>query len=134
PLASALLMWYGGTRVLDDAQRVAAGQIRPDQALTTGDLVMFLGYLTAPLGPIAMLAGTATQLQKHLAGLDRILDLLDEPLEFSQTPGHIVLDPDRVQGRITLHDVSFSYTTRATSAEPGQDATGQQTKLVLQHV
>src|SRR5690606_25713137 len=137
PLASALLMWYGGTRILDDMQRAQQGLIDPNQALTPGDLVMFLGYLTALLGPIATLAGTGTQLQNNLAGLDRILDLLEEPQEFADHPGTIVVNKQQVRGRITLKNVSFSYTKRQRSAAPPGDngAPASETeKLVLQDI
>lgn len=135
PLASALLMWYGGGRVLDDMARVEAGLIQPNEALTTGDLVMFLGYLTALLGPIAMLAGTATQLQNHLAGLDRTLDLLEEPTEFAEHPGTIVLDPSRVQGRITLRNVSFSYARATRPRDASHNGHGaMEQKLVLENI
>src|SRR6476661_8618935 len=53
PFASALLLYWGGNRVLTDAARIKAGLITPQQALTVGDLVMFLSYLVALLGPIA---------------------------------------------------------------------------------
>jgi len=42
---------------------------------------MFLVYLTMLLGPVATLANSATTFQNNLAGLDRVLDLLAEPLE-----------------------------------------------------
>ena len=45
PLASALLLWYGGGKVLADTAAVTAGRIAPQDAFTTGDLVMFLAYL-----------------------------------------------------------------------------------------
>ena len=38
-----------------------------------------------------------------------MLDLLEEPREFADSPGDIVLTPDRVPGRLTLSHVSFTY-------------------------
>ena len=96
PVASAALMWYGGNQVLKGV-------------ITPGDLVMFLAYLAMMLAPLATLASSATQLQNSLAGLDRVLDLLDEPLEMQDYPGTIKVVPRHVAGRITLHDVGFSY-------------------------
>src|SRR5258706_8868833 len=110
PVASALLLYFGGMRVLSDMEKLRAGLISPAQALTVGDLVMFLAYLAALLGPIATLASSATALQNSLSGLDRVLDLLAEPLEMPPTPGAITLDRESVVGRITLRDVSFTYT------------------------
>src|SRR5690242_21522252 len=42
PVASALLLYFGGMRVLADMDKVRAGLIAPKDALTVGDLVMFL--------------------------------------------------------------------------------------------
>ncbi|MDP9175477.1 MAG: ABC transporter ATP-binding protein/permease [Planctomycetota bacterium] len=110
PFASAMLLYWGGNRVLTDMEKLRAGLIQPRDALTVGDLVMFLSYLAALLGPIAALAGSATALQNSLSGLDRILDLLAEPLEMPSKPGALVVDRDAVAGRITLRDLTFTYT------------------------
>jgi len=96
PLASAALMWYGGRRVLDGS-------------LTLGDLTMFLAYVAMLLGPLAVLANTATQLQNNLAGLDRVLDLLAEPRELDARPATYKLTRREVAGAIELRDVSFRY-------------------------
>src|SRR5580704_2449749 len=114
PLASAVLLYFGGMRVLSDMDKISAGLITRAQAFTVGDLVMFLAYLAALLGPIATLASSATALQNSLSGLDRVLDLLDEPLEMPAKPGAISVDRETAAGRITLRDVSFTYTGGAT--------------------
>jgi ATP-binding cassette, subfamily B, bacterial len=109
PFATAMLLYWGGSRVLGDMEKVRAGLISPKQALTVGDLVMFLSYLAALLGPIAALAGSATALQNSLSGLDRVLDLLAEPREMPAKPGAIIVHRDDVVGRIMLRNVSFTY-------------------------
>ena len=104
PLASTLLLVYGGWQILQ-------GQ------LTLGDLMMFLVYLAMLLGPIATLTGSAVQFQNNLAGLDRILDLLGtetEAQEIERRGGGdakdlIKLNKDRVLGNIECIDVSFRY-------------------------
>jgi ATP-binding cassette subfamily B protein/subfamily B ATP-binding cassette protein MsbA len=115
PLASALLLYFGGMRVLSDMEKLNAGRITPEQALTVGDLVMFLAYVAWLLGPIASLAGSATALQNSLSGLDRVLDLLAEPIEMPNAPDAIEVQRETVEGRITFSDVSFAY---AGSTEP----------------
>jgi ATP-binding cassette subfamily B protein/subfamily B ATP-binding cassette protein MsbA len=122
PVASALLLYYGGNRVLSDMDKLKAGLIRPDQALTVGDLVMFLAYLTALLGPIASLAGSATALQNSLSGLDRILDLLAEQSEMPDRQGAKTVTPETAQGRITFKDVSFAYKPAQDSGLSTQDS------------
>ena len=102
PLASALLLWYGGGKVLSDMAAVRAGTMTAHEAFTTGDLVMFLAYLGALLGPIAVLAESATGLQNQLAGFDRTLDLLNEPVEMPTTPDSVAVSRESVAGRITF--------------------------------
>jgi ATP-binding cassette subfamily B protein/subfamily B ATP-binding cassette protein MsbA len=70
PVASAGLLLYGGWAVLQGV-------------LTVGDLMMFLAYVLMLLGPLAVLAESATSLQNSLSALDRVLDLLGEEREFS---------------------------------------------------
>lgn len=86
PLASAVLLWYGGTRILH-ARRSSKRASSPRGALTVGDLVMFMSYLVVLLSPIETLANSAaTTFQNNLAGLDRVLDLLGEPARRRQAP------------------------------------------------
>jgi ATP-binding cassette subfamily B protein/subfamily B ATP-binding cassette protein MsbA len=73
PLASAVLLWYGGGQVLADAERVRAGALRPEDAFTTGDLVMFLSYLTALLGR-SRAGRERDRAAEPAAGFDRPLD------------------------------------------------------------
>ena len=95
PLASAILLVYGGWRVLD-------------KVLTIGDLMMFLVYLLMMLGPVSALAQSAAQLQNGLSGLDRILDLLDESRETSNETS-TAISKTEVAGHIDLQHVSFRY-------------------------
>jgi ATP-binding cassette subfamily B protein len=96
PLASALLLLYGGSRVLEGK-------------LTLGELIMFLVYLAMLLGPLAVLANSATAFQSSLAGLERVLDLLAEPLEMPDHTHAFAVRKQDAAGRITLHDVGFRY-------------------------
>ena len=95
--------------MVNDQQKVAQGLLDASKAFTVGDLVLFLSYLTALLGPIATLAESATNLQNQLAGLDRTLDLLDEPIEFSNTLATVPLNKQTVKGHIQIQSVSFAY-------------------------
>lgn len=96
PLASAGLMIYGGVQVL-------RGE------LTLGDLMMFLFYLAMLLEPVAVLANSATQFQGSLAGLDRILDLLEDPEEMPSTPDSVDVDANSVAGKLEFENLSFHY-------------------------
>jgi ATP-binding cassette subfamily B protein len=96
PLASAGLMVYGGWQVLQ-------GQ------LTLGDLMMFLVYLLMLLEPLAVLASSAAAFQNSLSGLDRVLDLLDEPLEMASKSPLKKISKSAVRGGMVFDKVGFSY-------------------------
>lgn len=106
PAASAGVLLYGGAAVLGGT-------------MTIGDVMMFSVYLLYLLGPIEALAASATQIQNALSGLDRSLDLLEEPLEFADTRGAAAAMPAHVHGRITLEGVWFEY-PKSKKAKPGE--------------
>ncbi len=96
PLASTSLLLYGGYQILEGE-------------LTLGELMMFLVYLTMLLDPLATLAGSAVTFQNNLAGLDRVLDVLEQDTELPSRDGAISVQRELTAGAITIRDVSFSY-------------------------
>ncbi|TWU16155.1 ABC transporter ATP-binding protein [Allorhodopirellula heiligendammensis] len=96
PLASTGLLLYGGYQIIE-------GQ------LTLGDLMMFLVYLTMLLDPLATLAGSAVTFQNNLAGLDRILDVLEVDEELPSREGATRLPSQTRGGAISIRGVSFHY-------------------------
>lgn len=96
PLASTALLVYGGWQILQSQ-------------LTLGDLMMFLVYLAMLLGPIATIAGTAVQLQNNLAGLDRVLDLMEQAEEMPDRSGAIRVEREQVQAHLEFKGVTFRY-------------------------
>lgn len=96
PLASTALLVYGGWQILQSR-------------LTLGDLMMFLVYLAMLLGPIATIAGTAVQLQNNLAGLDRVLDLMEQAEEMPDRDGALRVERDQVHAHLELKGVTFRY-------------------------
>src|SRR5712692_11126163 len=93
-LAVALIIWYGGGRVLVGA-------------LTLGALVAYLQYVDRFFLPVRDLAEKYNILQSAMASSERIFKVLDEPI--------IVQDPpapkefSEVQGEIEFRDVWFAY-------------------------
>ncbi len=118
PVSLAAVLIYGGMQVVWGR-------------MTIGDVMMFSAYLMLLLGPLETLVATATNIQSNLAGLDRVLDLLEEPTELSGTAGGGIGSGTGAAGmtlvglngavgagagsrlpalgRITFDDVSFSY-------------------------
>lgn len=115
PVASAGMMLYGGWQVLEGT-------------LTLGDLTMFLVFLLMLLEPVAVLAESASSFQNSLSGLDRLLDLLDEPREMPSHEDSIVAEQPMIEGRIDVSGVTFRYPGAETDAlkevslfaEPGE--------------
>jgi ATP-binding cassette subfamily B protein/subfamily B ATP-binding cassette protein MsbA len=109
PLASGLLLALGGVRVLHDTAAVTAGRLTGANAFSLGTLVMFLAYLAWLLNPLATLARTSTHLQNALAGMNRALDLLEEPVELAQQGTVRTFKPSEQMGALALSDVWFTY-------------------------
>ncbi len=109
PVAVATLIWYGGSRVLGDTERIAAGFLRPGEAFTTGTLVTLLFYLTMLLEPLPVLANMASGVQNGLAALDRTLEVLEEESELVGASGALLLRPHEVVGQVTLRGLTFRY-------------------------
>lgn len=103
PVASAGLLFYGGWRVITGHMSI-------------GDLMMFLVYLLMLLEPLAALATSATQFQNSLSGLDRILDLIEEPREMESTSDSIRAVRENVQGAISFEGVTFTYPGASNTA------------------
>ncbi len=109
PVASALMVVYAGLLVLK-------GELLP------GDVAMFVLYLTMLLAPLATLAGSATGVQTQLAGLDRVLDLLELEGEFAGGGGGVRLGRDAVRGRVVVDQVWFAYPRRGADEAVGEPA------------
>jgi ATP-binding cassette subfamily B protein len=96
PLASTGLLLYGGYQIINGE-------------LTLGDLMMFLVYLTMLLDPLATMAASAAGFQNNLAGLDRILDVLEIDEELPSAKNAIRLNRAAVEGALSIRGLSFSY-------------------------
>ena len=102
PLASTGLLLYGGYQIIHGE-------------LTLGDLMMFLVYLTMLLDPLATIAGTAVGFQNNLAGLDRILDVLEVDSELPTNPDAVQVTKASTAGQLQINDLSFRYPDTETN-------------------
>ena len=76
--------------------------------LTVGALSSVLSYATQYAKPFNEISGVVSELQNALACADRIFELIDEESEIPDAKDATVLE--NVEGKISLKDVSFSYT------------------------
>jgi ATP-binding cassette subfamily B protein/subfamily B ATP-binding cassette protein MsbA len=98
PVATTSVLIYGGTQIIHGR-------------MTVGDMVMFTTYLMMLLGPLEVLASSASDMQTNLAAFDRVLDVLAEPAEFHDTRGEVEVSRSSARGRINLRNVWFRYTS-----------------------
>jgi ABC-type multidrug transport system fused ATPase/permease subunit len=92
--ATALVIIYGG------AQAIAGN-------LLLGSMVGFVLYVQRFFDPIRSLSMQYTELQRAMAGGQRIFEVLDTKIEVIDAPDAIELPP--IKGNIHYDNVSFSY-------------------------
>ena len=75
--------------------------------LTVGELIAFNSYLGFLLMPIMTIGFLAAQITRAGASAVRVFELLDAPLEVTDSPGATPLGP--IIGRVEFRDVRFRY-------------------------
>ena len=99
-LAWALIIWYGGLRVIEDT-------------LTLGALVAFLLYVQRFFRPISDMSEKFNVLQAAMASSERIFGLLDEPVVV-QPPARPIARPAPAAGHVAFENVWFAYNKLST--------------------
>jgi len=103
--------------VLTVAAVVTVGLIRgPESGLTSGAMVGFIFLTYRFLEPIAEFTEVLDQTQTAVAGLRRVLGVLDNPIGPPE-PAHPVTLPQGVLG-VAIENVTFSYRSRSDEDEP----------------
>lgn len=98
-LATALVVYVGGTAVLGES-------------ITAGVLVAFILYIDRFFEPIRDLFRRFDTLQSTMAGGERILQLLETPVEVQDEAGAGVLSA--IRGDVRFEQVSFHYSDDPT--------------------
>ncbi|MBA3892708.1 MAG: ABC transporter ATP-binding protein [Gemmatimonadales bacterium] len=94
-VAMALLLWYGGLRVLDET-------------LTVGVLAAFIQYTRRFFQPLQDLSEKFNLLQSAMASSERVFTLLDEPVTVVEPSVPAAL-PRPVRGEVRFEGVWFRY-------------------------
>lgn len=93
---TALIMYAGGRMALEGR-------------LSTGTILVFIAYLGSFYGPLNTLAHTYSTLQFTGGSSDRVLEVLDEPLDVSDRPDAVEMELDGQP--ISFERVTFGYRT-----------------------
>lgn len=90
------ILWFGGRLTMVGGMEV-------------GDLTGFLSYVLQVLNSLMMFSAVFLMLTRSLASCRRILEVMDEKIDITETPG--VTDPDAKveRGEIVFDDVTFRY-------------------------
>ncbi|MFP4056052.1 MAG: ABC transporter transmembrane domain-containing protein [Candidatus Brocadiia bacterium] len=90
-----IIVWYvGGGQVLGNT-------------LTLGTLILFINYMQRFYNPVQQLLNLTESFQDSATSAERIFNIMDMPSDVADHDKATELDD--VEGRIELHDVSFSY-------------------------
>ncbi|MBN1866670.1 ABC transporter ATP-binding protein [Candidatus Sumerlaeota bacterium] len=115
-----VLIWYG-------AREAASGEgfLATAKTAGPGTVVAFLMYMQRFYQPIGALARVQNTINRCLASIARIFELLDEKPSVADKPDAVELG--RVEGRVDIESVGFRYDTGETvlknisvSAAPGE--------------
>jgi ATP-binding cassette subfamily B protein len=98
-IGTASVLWYGARLVLRDA-------------LTPGDILVFLTYLKNAFKPVQNFAKYTGRLSKAAASAERVIDILEEQPDVRNSPDAI--HAPSFKGAVRFERVSFAY-------ESGQD-------------
>ena len=78
-----------------------------NEQITAGDYVAYLLYVTTLLTSIRRIVEFAEQFQRGMTGIERFVEILDEPVDIKDAPDATNLPA--VSGDISFENVSFKY-------------------------
>ncbi len=104
-LAFAVILWFGGNRVIDGRTIVDGEAVY--SSLTPGQLASFFVYLNMMVMPVRMLGRIVNSFSRAAASGERLFEILDAESPVDNYPD--AEDLGRVEGHIEFRNVSFSY-------------------------
>jgi len=104
-LSSPVLEVLGGVGILGIV--VLGSFLVLRQILTLGELLAFVGALASTFQPIKRLGGLNNSIQRGMAGVKRVFELMDTEPDLLEPSDAVPLLP--VRGAVAFRDVSFTY-------------------------
>src|SRR6056297_3077014 len=93
-IGSAAFLWYGGHKVLRGA-------------MTTGELITFIGYIGLLISPINILSRSYNRIQKGVGAAERIFKLLNREEKVVEKDNAKKMPA--IKGEVVFDEVDFSY-------------------------
>ncbi|KAI9207679.1 ATP-binding cassette sub-family B member 6, mitochondrial [Polychytrium aggregatum] len=89
---------------------LCARRVIIEKTMTIGDLVQYLSYITQLYGPLNYFGNYYRVIQKNFVDMEKMLDLLDEPIEVDDDPNAVPLVV--TAGEVEFENVCFYYDAR----------------------
>ena len=106
-LIGVLITWAGGYWYLNDV----ANNVPMDQRTTIGDISAFQFYTLLLLNPVWQIVESLTELQRSLASMERVFEVLESPIDKPDSEEAIDAGPE--VDELTFEGVWFAYNADA---------------------
>ena len=104
-------LFHGGIRFFDGVMYIAVIVIGAAFLLhgkiTPGDFMAYLLYIQTLIASLRRLVEFTEQFQRGVTGIERFMEIMDEPVEIADKPGAVPLR--NVRGSVEFSNVSFRY-------------------------
>lgn len=130
-LIGVVITWAGGYWYLNDI----ANNVPVEQRTTIGDISAFQFYTLLLLNPVWKIVESLTELQRSLASMERVFEVLESPIDKPDSEDAFLAGPE-VES-ITFEDVWFAYNSdedfddTQDEANDGEDQAESQSKDVI---
>jgi ATP-binding cassette subfamily B protein len=118
-LIGVVITWAGGYWYLTDQ----INNVPPDQRTTVGDISAFQFYTFLLLSPVWQIVESLTELQRSLASMERVFEVLESPVDKPDRDDAIEASP--VVQELRFGDVWFAYSENdkdKSNEDDGSDA------------
>ncbi|PYE51269.1 ABC transporter ATP-binding protein [Paenibacillus barcinonensis] len=88
---------------------VVGGRMVIQQTLTLGQLVAFFSLIWYIIGPMWGLGFHINNYTQSKASGERVLELLNTPVDVVETEDPVIVESDQVRGHVTFESVTFAY-------------------------
>ncbi|WP_426332989.1 ABC transporter ATP-binding protein [Paenibacillus silvae] len=88
---------------------VVGGRMVIQQTLTLGELVAFFSLIWYIIGPMWGLGFHINNYTQSKASGERVLELLNTPVDVVETEDPVIVESDQVRGHVTFESVTFAY-------------------------
>ncbi len=110
-----MALFQSGTRFFDAVMYIAVivlgSMFMLRQLITPADLVAYLLYIQTLITSIRRLVEFTEQFQRGITGIERFLEVMDEPVDIKDSESAVELE--NIKGNVVFENVNFKYSDNA---------------------